>query len=78
MSPTATRFGDLRLSTLSWCRRTRISACNAARDRNSPAIAHQINSQRSPIGVIINRFAHDVSVFGFPVDTVIIVNSGVV
>jgi hypothetical protein len=57
MSPTATRFGDLRLSTLSWCRRTRISACNAARDRNSPAIAHQINPRRSPIGVIINRFA---------------------
>src|SRR5271170_4431444 len=29
----ATRLGDLRCSTLSWCRRNRISACNAARDR---------------------------------------------
>jgi hypothetical protein len=39
----------LRRSTLSWCRRTRISACNAARDRNSPIKAHQINLQRSLI-----------------------------
>jgi hypothetical protein len=54
---TVTRFGDLRLSTLSWCRRIRISACNATRDRNSPAMAHQISPQRSPIGPIINRFA---------------------
>jgi hypothetical protein len=46
----ANRFGDLRRSTLSWCRRTRISACNAARDRNSPIKAHQINLQRSLIG----------------------------
>jgi hypothetical protein len=57
MLPMATRFGDLRLNTLSWCRRTRISNCNAARDRNSPATAHQTNPQRSPIGVVINRFA---------------------
>jgi hypothetical protein len=34
MLPMATRFDDLRLNTLSWCRRTRISNCNAARDRN--------------------------------------------
>jgi hypothetical protein len=46
----ANRFGDLRRSTLSWCRRTRISACNAARDRSSPIKAHQINLQRSLIG----------------------------
>src|SRR6266513_3039128 len=45
----ATRFGDLRRSTLSWCRRTRISASNAGRDRNSPIKAHQINLQRSLI-----------------------------
>ena len=31
----ATRFGDLRRSTLSWCRRTRISASSRALDRNS-------------------------------------------
>jgi arsenite oxidase small subunit len=46
----ANRFGDLRRSTLSWCRRTRISASNAARDLNSPIKAHQINLQRSLIG----------------------------
>jgi hypothetical protein len=57
MLPMATRFGDLRLNTLSWCRRTRISNCDAARDRNSPATAHQTNPQRSPIGAIIDRFA---------------------
>ena len=50
--PNASRFGDLRRKTLSWCRRTRISASNAARDRNrnSPIKAHQINLQRSLIG----------------------------
>jgi CspA family cold shock protein len=48
--PNANRFGDLRCSTLSWCRRTRISASNAALDRNSPIKAHQINLQRSLIG----------------------------
>jgi hypothetical protein len=53
----ATRFVDLRRRTLSWCRRTRISASNAARDRNSPIKAHQINLQRSLIDGIINRFA---------------------
>jgi hypothetical protein len=31
----AIRFGALRRSTLSWCRRTRISASNRALDRNS-------------------------------------------
>jgi hypothetical protein len=40
----------LRRSTLSWCRRTRISASNAARGRNSPIKVHQINVQRSLIG----------------------------
>src|SRR5262249_51933363 len=50
MLPNANRFGDLRRSTLSWCRRTRISASNAARDLNRPIKAHQINLQRSPIG----------------------------
>src|SRR5262249_5703587 len=44
------RFGDLRRSTLSWCRRTRISASSAARDLNSPIKANQINLQRSLIG----------------------------
>ena len=53
----ATRFGDLRRSTLSWCRRTRISACKAARDRNNPITAHQINLQRSPIAIDYCRFA---------------------
>jgi DNA invertase Pin-like site-specific DNA recombinase len=48
--PNANRFGDLRRSTLSWCRRTRISASNAARDLNSRIKAHQINLQRSLIG----------------------------
>src|SRR5271168_1758119 len=41
-----TRLGDLRCSTLSWCRRNRISACNAARDRNSAKTADQINLQK--------------------------------
>ena len=27
------------------------------RDRNSPAIAHQMNPKSSPIGLTINRFA---------------------
>jgi hypothetical protein len=53
------RFGALRRSTLSWCRSTRISASNAARDRNSPITAHQINLQRSTIAAIINRFVGD-------------------
>ena len=55
--PRTTRFGDLRRRTLSWWRRTRTSACNATRDRNSPAIAHQLNPRNSPIGLTINRFA---------------------
>ena len=49
MLPRATRLGDLRCSTLSWCRRNRISACNAARDRNSAKTADQINLQKSLI-----------------------------
>ena len=47
----ANRVEDLRRKTLSWCRRTRISACNAARGQNSPIKAHQINLQRSLIGI---------------------------
>jgi formylglycine-generating enzyme required for sulfatase activity len=35
----------------------RISASNAARDRNSPIKAHQINLQRSLIDRTIDRFA---------------------
>ena len=53
----ATRFGDLRRSTLSWCRRIRISVCNAARDRNSPTTAHRINLQRSPMAIDYYRFS---------------------
>jgi hypothetical protein len=34
-----------------------VSASNAARGRNSPIKAHQINLQSSLIGRIINRFA---------------------
>lgn len=48
---------DLRRSTLSWCRRIRISASNAARDRNSPIKAHQINLEMSVMKRSINRFA---------------------
>jgi hypothetical protein len=39
----ATRFGALRRSTLSWCRRTRISASSRALDRNSLVSAHASN-----------------------------------
>src|SRR3977135_4374275 len=53
----ATRFGDLRRRTLSWCRSTRTSASNATRGRNSPIKAHQINLQRSLIDGTIDRFA---------------------
>ena len=53
------RLGDLRRSTLSWCRRMRISACSATRDRNRPPTRHQINLERSPIAETITRFAAD-------------------
>jgi hypothetical protein len=46
----ATRFGDLRRSTLSWCRRTRISASNRALDRNSLVSAQASNLKKSIIG----------------------------
>src|SRR6266508_2409813 len=59
----ATRFGDLRCRTLSWCRRTRISASNAARDRSSPIKAHQINLQTSLIDGTINRFGRASQLF---------------
>jgi hypothetical protein len=52
-----TRFGDLRRRTVSWCRSTRTSASNAARDRNSLIKAHQINLQRSLIKGTIDRLA---------------------
>jgi hypothetical protein len=39
------------------------SRCKAARDRNGPATAYQINLRRSPIGVIIARFAGDRQLF---------------
>jgi hypothetical protein len=48
--PNTKRFGHLRRSTLSWCRRTRTSASNAALGRNTPIKAHQINLQTSLIG----------------------------
>ena len=53
------RFGNLRCNTFSWCRRTRISACKAARDRNSPTKAHQSNLHISLIQKSINQFATD-------------------
>ena len=43
------RPGDLRRSTFSWCRSTRISASRAARERKSPTNAHQMSLQRSII-----------------------------
>jgi hypothetical protein len=46
----ATRFGDLRRSTLSWCRRTRISASSRALDRNSLVSAQASNLKKSIIG----------------------------
>src|SRR5262249_29654124 len=50
-------LGALRRGMFSWCRSTRISACNAARDWNSPTTAHQISLQRSPIAPSIARCA---------------------
>src|ERR1700730_19172207 len=44
-------------------RTTRISACNVARDQNSPTTAHQINLQRSIIAATINRFAGERQLF---------------
>ena len=65
-----TRFGHLRLSTLSWCRRTRTSASNAARDRNTPIRAHQINSQISFIKAKVSTDSRlPVSRLGFAVGT---------
>jgi hypothetical protein len=61
-----TRFGDRRRKTLSWRRRTRISACNAARE-GITRLAHQINPQRS--GRLSTDSLGDVSRFRFPVGT---------
>jgi deoxycytidylate deaminase len=52
-------LGDLRRNTLSWCRRTRISACSAIRDQNRPTTAHQIKLHKSLIATILSRFAGD-------------------
>jgi hypothetical protein len=41
----------------------RRAVCKAARDWNSPATAYQINLRRSPIAVIIERFARDRQLF---------------
>ena len=71
---TATRLGDLRRSTLSWCRRNRTSACNAARDRNSPITADQINLQVTHRKELSTDLRALVSRFDFAVDTVITVN----
>src|ERR1700730_6711518 len=43
-------FGEFRRSTLIWCRRTRTSAANEARDRNNPTNAVQIRLKASFIG----------------------------
>jgi hypothetical protein len=43
-------FGECRRSMLIWCRRTRISAANEARDRNNPLNAVQIRLQASLMG----------------------------
>jgi len=40
-------FGEWRRCMLIWCRRTRISATNEARDRNNPTNADQIRLQAS-------------------------------
>ncbi|MHB8817033.1 MAG: hypothetical protein ACYDAE_27730, partial [Steroidobacteraceae bacterium] len=70
MPKKATRFGDLRRKTFSWCRNTKISASSDARDRNSPPNAHQISLQRpliadehQPIRIGLNRR------IGFPIGT---------
>src|ERR1700737_1670516 len=42
-------FGEFRRSTLIWCRRSRVSAANEARDRNNPTNAVQIRLQASLI-----------------------------
>jgi hypothetical protein len=42
-------LGECRLSMLIWCRRTRISAANEARDRNNNTSADQIRLQASLI-----------------------------
>ena len=42
--------GVFRCNTESWCRSTRISASNDARDRNHPITANQINRPTSIIG----------------------------
>jgi hypothetical protein len=56
-------------TTLSWCRSTRTSACNAARDRNDPTAAHQISLQRLPIARLLTDSRPLVSRFGFAVGT---------
>jgi hypothetical protein len=43
--------------------KARTSVCKAARDRNGPATAYQINLRRSPIAAILGRFAGDRQLF---------------
>jgi hypothetical protein len=69
--PRTTRFGDLRRRILSCWRRTTISACNAARDRNSAAMAHQMNAKSPPVGLTIKPIRKVTSAVEFPVETAI-------
>jgi hypothetical protein len=64
----ANRFGDLRRSTLSWCRRIRITS-NAARDSNSRSRRTRSTCKDHSSGASISRFAVAVSRFGFAVGT---------
>ena len=64
MLPKASRCGALRRNTLTWCRSTRISACSAVRDRNSPIKAPQINPQSAHASLAVT-----VSCLGFAVGT---------
>src|SRR5262245_40034853 len=75
-----TRVGDLRRSTLSWCRRTRISASNTARDRNqgTPEQPAEIGRQKqistdSP--ALVSRFRFPVGTGGRIVRTIGIVRA---
>jgi hypothetical protein len=58
------------LQHIGWCRRTRISASNPARERNSTIKAHQINLQMSLIKTEGSTDSHaSVSRFGFAIGT---------
>jgi hypothetical protein len=55
------RFCSLRRSTAQYielvAKNEDFGIDNATRDRNSSAIAHQMNPRTSPIGLTVNRFA---------------------